>query len=245
MYTERDFTFCICYNNKTLFISLKNEILALNVGFLSFDNSSTKFSIAHVYNFFINNSKTRFLIFIHQDVKLPKFWLNEVIEQINVVEKTDLRWGALGVFGVRRNGFFSGNICDPHIDQKVGRLPCEVFMLDEVCLIYNKESNLTFDESIGGFHFYGADLCLQLYKIGKKSYAIDAKLTHLSPGYLDDNFFEVYEKFRYKWIKNGLKLAVIETTCGVYLIQNSVYAKTLWFLKKFNRKLIKRLQGRI
>jgi hypothetical protein len=146
--------------------------------------------------------------------------------------------------GVKQSGFFVGNIIDPHTCVKVGSLPSEVVSLDEVCLILRKDSFLQFDDNLGGYHLYGADICLQANQSGLRCYAIDAPFEHLSAGKVDNSFWEMAEKLREKWSRVKNAPHVIETTCGVFQLKSGLFGTLCYRFKVFTRKIIRRVQGR-
>ena len=83
--------------------------------------------------------------------------------------------------------------------------------LDEVVLILRKSSGLRFDPHLAGFHMYGADICLEARRQGRKCYAIAAFCVHNTNQYgmLPFQFWRAYLAMRRKW-KAELP---IRTTC--------------------------------
>jgi hypothetical protein len=89
----------------------------------------------------------------------------------------------LGVAGKTAKGTLSANVIDRGIPLVTKDFkPTEVQTLDELILIVNKSLTpaLSFDENIPHHHLFGADLCLQAKRLGKKSYVIDAQCSHNS-----------------------------------------------------------------
>ena len=241
------YSFIVCINNEHLFdqfvLSLEKTSIE-NHEIISINNKVNKFTLPQALNLGAEKSSGDFRLFCHQDILFTNDWLDKVTRQIELVSKNNINWGVLGVMGVKQNGFFAGNIRDPHTCVKIGSLPCEVASLDEVCLILRKDSSLQFDEKLGGFHLYGADICLQANQMGLKCYAIDAPFEHLSPGNIDDSFYEIAEKLRSKWSCVKGSPCVIETTCGVFQLKDGLVACSLYYFKIFARKIIRRIQGR-
>lgn len=234
-----------CVNDFKKFEKFKKSLTQIkNYSLISINNIDNKFTIPSAFNHAIQIANFELLIFVHQDVIFPENWLHSTIKQIEHVEIHDSAWGVVGIMGVRKNGFFAGNIIDPHTKTKMGNLPCEVAALDEVCLILRKDSNLRFDESLGGFHLYGADICLQAQQKGMKCYAIDAPLTHLSGGKLDHSFWEMAEKLKNKWSQIQNCPNTIETTCGVFRLKNNFWSVLEYNFKILRRKIIRRIQKR-
>ncbi len=208
------------------------------------DNTGNRHSAPEALNLGLDQATARIVVCCHQDVRMPEGWLDRFLGQIERIERTDSRWGVAGVMGVRPNGAFAGHVKDPHTDRPFGRLPRRVQALDEVFLAIRRESGLRFDEGLGGFHFYGADLCLKARMEGMWSYAVDAPLEHLSGGRCDDSFFQAADRLRGKWRGVPGSPSVIETTCGVFPLREGVRAFLLTCLVKLRRKLWWRLQRR-
>ena len=89
--------------------------------------------------------------------------------------------------------------------------------LDEMCLVAHStifRQGLSFDEKFG-FHFYGADLCMQAYILGFDIIAIQLKCLHKSRTMKGDitspEFLQSLDLFRKKW-KHFLP---IRTTTGL------------------------------
>ena len=152
-------------------------------GFL--DNSSkNKYDGYSGLNEAIHLAKGKYIILIHQDVKLS-FDGKEILEnKIKEIDKVDPKWGVLGNAG---GNFDLGEkfirISDPaNKDLKFGKLPVKVHSLDENLLIIKSSTLLGFSEDLEGFHFYGTDICQQAMFRGYNCYVIDFHLFHNSSG---------------------------------------------------------------
>ena len=194
-------------------------------------------------NLGIEKSRAPLVVCCHQDVRLPDGWLDRFLGQIARVEDRDRQWGVAGVMGVGFNGAFAGHIRDPHTSRPFGRLPRKVQSLDEVCLAIRRDGGLRFDEGLGGFHLYGADLCLQAGMKGMSCYALDACLEHLSGGKLDESFYRMADRLCAKWRVAPGAPSLIETTCGVFQIGSGIHASILSWGTRLRRKCWRRLQG--
>jgi len=206
------------------------------------DNRDNRFTLPEALNHGRRQARGDILIFCHQDVIFPTDWLRAVESQIALVESIDPQWGVIGLMGVKANGQFAGHIQDPHTSDRLGRLPCEVATLDEVCLIIRSDLVLLFDEDLGGHHFYGADLCLAVRQEGLKCYAIDAPLRHLSGGRLSEEFFGVAARLKTKWSNIPRSPLAIETTCGAFPLRDTLPARLAAALKTIRRRARRRLR---
>lgn len=211
--------------------------------FIALDNTQSQFSsAAESLNFGSNKANCDYLMFIHQDVTFSSDWLTNVLEQISCVEKINKQWGVIGLMGMGKGGRYSGHITDLHGHLYQPPLPHEVESLDEVCLIIRKKSGLCFDESLGGFHLYGADLCLQAMTKGLSNYAIDACVQHMGQGIMGQDFWITAERLYAKWKVKDCPISVIETTCGVFRLQSGLRAILEYKFKKLRRRLRKHIQ---
>lgn len=179
------------------------------------DNTDNSMSAPQALNIGIERAVHEIIVCCHQDVRFPAGWVDALYRQM--VEVHDNNFGVLGTFGVDMGGQYAGNVKDPHNNPKLGNLPCLAQSLDEHCLIIRKSSGLRFDEDLGGFHMYGADICIEAMFRGMKNYVIDAQLEHLSGGGIDDDFKVIVGKFTEKWEKRGLCGPVVTTCCRLWL----------------------------
>ena len=159
---------------------------------------------AAAYNSGIYNAKSDLLVFVHQDVYLPQGWLMTVQSAVDGVSKTDPDWGVMGCWGIRPSGEGAGFVYDGAWKNVLGKHfegGLEVESLDEVVLILRKSSGLRFDPQLAGFHMYGADICLEARRRGRKCYAIAAFCVHNTSQYgmLPWQFWKGYLQLRRKW----------------------------------------------
>ena len=210
----------------------KNGVVEL----IAIDNTANTLSIPQALNLGIKKSHGEINVFCHQDVIFPSNWIKTLLEQISVIEKTNKNWGVLGTFGVARNGMFAGHLIDPNGHFHCLPLPAQVQSLDEHCLIMRKDSGLIFDEELGGFHLYGADICLQAMTRGLSNYAIDACVEHLSPGKADADFIEAVDKLYQKWKNKKSPLTVIQTTCKMCRLRGGLTGIAAYKFARFKRR---------
>jgi hypothetical protein len=153
------------------------------------------------------------LVFVHQDVFLPLGWDQCLANQLREAER---RFGPIGVAGVYGVGEviasrdLSQLLAAPRIGWVIDRgrelrdgpeLPARVTTLDELLLVVRRDSGLRFDRALG-FHFYGADICLQAHEQGLAVVALGALCHHNSRSIgLPAEFFASAEVFARKWNK--------------------------------------------
>jgi hypothetical protein len=160
-------------------------------------------SAALAYNDALDKSVTDLVVFAHQDLFFPENWIDRVIDSVNLLNATDPSWGVLGCFGVSAAGTHHGRIYSAGlgtIGTSIDQPTC-IQTLDEIVLIMRKSSGLRFDNALSGFHFYGADICMQASERGMRSYAIPAFCVHNTqmPLVLPPEFYQCYWQFKRKW----------------------------------------------
>jgi GT2 family glycosyltransferase len=207
------------------------------VELIPIDNTSNTLSAHEALNQGLKKATGEIVVFCHQDVKFPQGWIEKLLEQIVIVERTHKNWGVLGTFGIAKDGSPAGHIIDCGVHFYCPPLPVEAQSLDEHCLIIRKGSGLEFDENLGGFHLYGADICLEAMTKGLTNFAIDTCLEHLSLGRkLDQSFYDAMNRLYIKWRNKNPPLYVIETTCKVCRLQPGLRGQIAYRIARFKRK---------
>jgi len=200
------------------------------------DNTSGRYSLPEALNLGVAAVHPSIVVLCHQDVVFPAGWINKLLDQITLIEETKVPWGVIGTFGVAPNGMFAGHIIDPSGNFHCLPLPCRVQSLDEHCLVIRTDTGLEFDEDIGGFHLYGADICLQANDRGLHNFAVDACVEHFSSGNVDDDFLSATEKLYEKWKNRKPPIAVIQTTCKMIRLKGGLTGLLAYRLARIKRK---------
>jgi len=217
--------------------SFREEQEEGTVELIPVDNTANGLSAPQALNQGLKKAGGRIVVFCHQDVTFPDEWTGKLLEQISIIENTHKNWGVLGTFGVAKSGMLAGHILDHGVRFHCPPLPAEVQSLDEHCLIMKSDSGLSFDEDIGGFHLYGADICIQAMAKGLINFAIDACLEHLSPGdKLGADFYEAMNRLYQKWRNRNAPLAIIETTCKLCRLQGGLAGRIAYEIGRHKRK---------
>ncbi len=222
--------------NRCVGISFQEEEAPDRVELVAIDNTGNGLSAPAALNQGLKKASGEIIVFCHQDVIFPQGWIERLFEQISIVERTHKNWGVLGTFGVAKNGMFAGHIIDPSGHFHCLPLPAEVQSLDEHCLIIRRDSTLCFDEKLGGFHFYGADICLEAMAKGLTNFAIDACVEHLSSGKADSDFFDATDKLYQKWKGKNPPLPVVQTTCKMCRLQSGLKGFVAYRIARYKRK---------
>ncbi len=184
--------------------------------YLFIDNSGPEQTGAYRgLNAILNAARAPIVILCHQDVRLigdDRAILDRCIAQL---ASADPSWAVAGNAGGVAPGRLALRITDPHgKDQKVGTFPQRVMSLDENFIVVRRDARIGFSHDLEGFHFYGADICLNAAIAGYSAYVIDFHLEHLSPGRKAKDFHAAERAFRAKW-SAALKPRWVQTTCSL------------------------------
>lgn len=167
-------------------------------------------SAASAYNSAFSKAKSETVVFVHQDVYLPRRWFSQLQSAVQWLNETDPNWAVLGVYGVTDRGKHIGYVWSSGLNRVLGGPfvePVRVDSLDELLIVLRKRPQLRFDENLPGFHLYGTDIVQEARSLGYGSYAICAPVVHNSRPvvYLSNSYLAAYDYERKKW-KCGLPI---------------------------------------
>lgn len=160
-------------------------------------------SAADGFNTALEKARHNLVVFVQQDIYLPRGWDSRFLEQFSAAEE---RFGPVGVAGVFGYTFGSegkidlGRVLDRQMLYDMpAPLPATADGLDEIVLAVRRDTPLRFDPALG-FHLYGADLCLSSRKFGLPVAILDAPCLHNSLfAYLPPAFHSAREQLLTKW----------------------------------------------
>ncbi len=177
-------------------------------------------SIADGLNVAVARAKHPRVVCVHQDVYLPEGWDRRLTPQLREAEEKYGPLGVGGVIGAAHEGPVPPNGVAPLVGWVVDRdrvlrgpepLPAPAETLDELVLVLPRGTPLRLDPALG-FHFYGADLCLQAQERGLATVAVEALCFHNSQGVeLPPEFAASGRAFARKWAER----LPVKTTCAV------------------------------
>jgi hypothetical protein len=162
-------------------------------------------SAAQGLNEGLARARHRLVLCVHQDVYLPAGWTTRFGKTLREAEQKLGRLGVVGVYGVRRIGPTlqrAGHVVDrDRLLWEPEPLPAAVDTLDELLLAVPRPTPVRFDPALG-FHFYGADACLQARQHGLVAAVLDAPCLHNSRSVgLPPEFFPSGAAFARKWAR--------------------------------------------
>ena len=166
------------------------------------------------FNIFLTHCRAKYIIFCHQDIE-PIDSKQQLIDKIEELSKLDAKWGLFGNAGANARGELQVRISDPHgtDTSKGGPFPSKVLTLDENFILMKRETNITLSRDIGGFHWYGFELCMMAEALGWTAYVVDFHVKHYSKGNPDPTYFHTAKAiskkysvlFRSRWIISPTK----------------------------------------
>jgi len=244
------FSIICAYNNKEIlekFLHSSLEKQTQKYQLILLDNAKNQFkSAAEALNFGAKKAREKYLMFVHQDVRLEdKNWLAKAAQFLEGLK--DL--GIAGVAGMSENGKDNKsrgrNVIkhgEPPAPWSWGnpiKEPEVVQTLDECLLIIPRRvfDKLQFDEeTCNDWHLYGVDYCLGVKKMGFSPYVLPLSIYHQSAG---SSFSErYYDTLRKLLIKHKDKYKRIYTTMGSWYTFLPIWLQL--FLKKTKQIIIER-----
>ncbi|MEQ1577849.1 MAG: hypothetical protein ABL894_09360 [Hyphomicrobium sp.] len=184
--------------------------------FLFIDNSHQNRACAYRgLDAMLSVARGEIVILCHQDVRLLSDDRETLDARLAGLTSTDPDWALAGNAGGVSPGHLALRITDPHgAGQNRGSLPARVISLDENFIAVRRMARIGFSRDLSGFHFYGADICLNAAMAGYRAYVIDFHLAHLSAGNKNASFDQAREAFAKKW-SSALAPRWMQTTCAL------------------------------
>lgn len=238
------------YNN---FIKSSLEKQTVKYELIALDNTNNKFkSAAEALNHGSKKANGKYLMFVHQDVKLNgENWLESSEKLLDNINKL----GVAGVAGIgKKYTRILSNIKHGVPPKDAGKIKInnieEVQTLDECLFILKKEvfNRYCFDENTcDGWHLYAVDLCLSLEKKGYVNIVMPLPVYHLSTGHKKINKIkmilnigrlpvEYYNCLKKVIQKHRVYYKYIYTTCGVWNTTKPIFLqKNLMMIKGIYR----------
>jgi len=234
---QREIAYSICTNvtdmaeYAMMIASFRSQGFGDDCEFLHVDNTRDNACDAfEAYNLYLDRARGPHVVLCHQDIVLDHDGRDRLDSIIAELHRFDPNWVAFGNAGADAKGDLALHISDPHgPDRWLGTLPTKAMSLDENFIVVRRASNVGFSRNIGGFHLYGADLCMIADVLGGQCYVMDFHLTHKSPGRKRNDFYESRSRmidkyrhaFRHRWlvtpstimpIGGGLRLPALLTS---------------------------------
>ena len=161
-------------------------------------------------------TRPAYIIFCHQDIRLDQgHGYDQFIRIMASLAGRDPRWAIAGNCGGAVGLDRVIHVAGPGGLLFSEGLPQEVVTLDENLLIINPDAKLRCSSELSGFHMYGTDLCLCALVSGRGAYVVDFRVTHNSPGLVDERFYESQHNLQAKWNRRFVG-ALITAPCNTF-----------------------------
>ena len=222
------YSICTLVSDRALYEEMRASFkaggfVAPGCEYLFVDNTGTEQTCAYRgLNALLNAARGRHVILCHQDVRLLIDTCDTLTSRLAALDDHDPRWALAGNAGGVSPGTLAIRITDPHgADRRVGQFPARVMSLDENFIVVRRDARIGFSADLTGFHFYGADICLNADIMGYSAYVMDFHLAHLSGGTKNVAFDEMEANFRSKWSR-ALAPRWMQTTCSLLRLSGDV-----------------------
>lgn len=187
-------------------------------------------------------ARGKYLVLIHDDVEFHRDNIEDLRRNLSALTDHDPSWAIAGNAGVNAGNVQFRHIEDPHGKNEICGVKA-VRSLDENFMILRSDRLVVGSLDLSGFHFYGADLCLQAEFQGSTAYVIPFMLRHHSGGEKSVAFFQGRKEFseKYSAFFPHHKYA---TTTGAFIIGGPNFFQRCHRLCTRARLKIKKIYGR-
>lgn len=217
-----DLTIATCVSNlesyqNCILDSIHHLRKHFNIQLLPIFNDNNIFSASIAGNIALESSKTRYLMYVHQDVSFTDSSGRKLYDALANKSDDVAIVGAAGVDATttiddidkwRNNPGHEVGVVMNSIGEIVWdgcKNPKLVHTIDEMLIVLDRSTHIRFDPTIHGFHFYGFDICLQARSAGYDVMATDLSCKHhgeySSSIYIDHGFINRFISMHKKWSK--------------------------------------------
>ena len=246
------------YLNEKLHENIR-ETIGVPYEIVLINNAGNSYSICEAYNLGVMQSKYEILCFMHDDIFYHTAnWGQNVIHHFN-----NRAIKAIGIAGTPYYPFMPGawwgsGVVYEHIlqaDENAearlksnagGVMQKEVVCVDGcwMCIAKSAFRDVSFDEqTFNGYHFYDADICMQLYRAGHQIYTVaDVLISHASMGNVDRHWVGSALTFHKKWQANLPANSLSKKNRPVFGFEYKTLNAFIWacYYNKFtNREIYK------
>lgn len=158
-------------------------------------------SAASAYDRALRATDAPVVILAHHDVYLPRGWEDLLAARLAELPQD---WAVFGSFGIGLDHRPVGPVWSSSLGMIVGRVPLDptpVQSLDELLIVLRRDSGITFDTTLPGWHMYGTDIVQTARAAGRGAYAGALPCIHNDRYHpaLGPDFTECYRFMQRKW----------------------------------------------
>jgi hypothetical protein len=239
------FHICTIANKLEQYEQMKSSFVAAG-----FDESRCRYSVfdnskSNIYepystiNYVIANTEEPYIIFCHQDLLINQGdGFEQLLKVLKELDQLEPQWAVAGNSGINNKYEHIVKITDPHHTPIWSdKFPQKVDSLDENFIVINSAANIACSSELSGFHLYATDLCIDAKLKGYSCYVIDFHLSHLSPGNISKDFWELQTKFQKKW-SSKFSFGYIQTPCTYIFLSHNKAIRYVFSSQKVMRWLL-------
>jgi hypothetical protein len=235
MNQKKIFTIASLCRSSVSVASLNNkskEVFPDNTEYILLDNSKNEWDCYRAISKFLTDAHGDYVVICHDDIDFGTLDFSRILNQINMILKTDPLASVFGIAGVSSEDHsLIGHFFDSEDERLWGfGQGTKASSLDEVFLIVRNGLGITVSDHLKGYHFYGTDLCLNAMQNGFSCHVIDFPILHISSGSLNENFFQARDNYE-KHLRERNLSSIVRTTC-TYLYGGGNPLKDAWTLCK-------------
>jgi hypothetical protein len=161
-------------------------------------------SMAQAYNDGLDRTDAPIVLFAHQDIYLPRGWLDRALAVLEALTRAHPDWRVAGPYGVQPDGVHAGRVWDVTMGRELGTAgfaSAPVGALDELLLILRNDGSYRFDADLPHFHLYGTDVVQQALADNRSAWAVELPLVHNNRPIesLRGGYASAYTYMRRKW----------------------------------------------
>lgn len=181
MLTHKDFCVIAAVDNEAVLDACLRRSPDIANGTVQLTTIIGAKSMPDAYNEGLDRTEAAICLLAHQDVYLPKGWIDRAIQQLDALTLEHPDWMVAGPYGLRSDGLRVGRVWDVTLNTELGIVgfpPTQVVSFDELLMILRREPSFSFDANLPHFHLYGTDLPQMAISMGRTAWAVELPVVH-------------------------------------------------------------------
>lgn len=138
-------------------------------------------SMTVAYNRGLDRTTQSICVLVHQDVYLPRGWLDRAVSTLNELSRLHPDWEVAAPNGLSGTDMY-GRVYDTAFQcetcEASAEHPVPATSFDELLLLLRRSPGYRFDEGLPGFHLYGTDIAQSAIVAGRGAYVVELPVVH-------------------------------------------------------------------